>query len=101
MIICRLCIQFGLESGENVSEVLSHSCVALSELSPGEAGTLHHSNLNGILRLRLMDLGFTHGALVDVVRKGPGGRLLAVRVRGTVMAIRHKDAVRLLVSRLR
>jgi Fe2+ transport system protein FeoA len=46
-----------------------------------------------------MDLGFTHGVLIEVVRKGPGGRLLAVRVRGTVMAIRHNDALRLLVAR--
>lgn len=87
------------QSGENMSGMLSNACVALCELSPGETGTLHYINLSGILRLRLMDLGFTHGVLIEVVRKGPGGRLLAVRVRGTVMAIRHNDALRLLVAR--
>jgi len=82
-----------------MSESPSDSWVALTELSPGEAGTFQHIGLSGVLRLRLMDLGFTPGVGVELVRKGPGGKLLAVRIRGTVMAIRSSDAAKLLIVR--
>ncbi|HHY11817.1 MAG TPA: ferrous iron transport protein A [Firmicutes bacterium] len=88
--------RINLDAGKTASP---NCCTALSELSSGEAGTLHQIHLTGILRLRLLDLGFTHGTLVEVVRKGPGGRLLAVRVRGAVLALRHRDAVRISVAR--
>jgi Fe2+ transport system protein FeoA len=53
--------------------------------------------LTGFTRLRLMDLGFTPGVLLEMVRKGPRGKLMAVRVRGTVMAIRHTDAAKMFI----
>lgn len=75
-----------------------NSCIALSDLSRGDRGTLHRIDLTSLTRLRLLDLGFTYGTLVELVRKGPGGTVVAVRVRGTLLALRCQDASRILVA---
>ncbi|MGI6621376.1 MAG: FeoA family protein [Bacillota bacterium] len=86
-----------MQRTENTLKAPFDSCTALSELLPGETGLLHHMELTGFTRLRLMDLGFTPGVLLEMVRKGPRGKLMAVRVRGTVMAIRHTDAAKMFI----
>lgn len=75
-----------------------NSCVALSDLSCGDTGILHRIDFTGLTRLRLLDLGFTHGTVVELVRKGPGGTVVAVRVRGTLLALRCQDAAKMLVA---
>lgn len=77
---------------------LANSTVGLCELLPGQTGVLQDITLGGLTRLRLLDFGFTKGTRVQLVRKGPGGTVLAVRVRGTLVALRHWDAEGILVS---
>lgn len=76
----------------------ANSPVGLCGLLPGQTGVLQDIILDGLTRLRLLDFGFTKGTRVQLVRKGPGGAVLAVRVRGALVALRHWDAEGILVS---
>ncbi|MCB1967708.1 MAG: ferrous iron transport protein A [Candidatus Accumulibacter sp.] len=51
------------------------------------------------LALRLVEIGFVDGERVRVVARGfPGGEPLAVRVGGTIFALRRFEAERVLIA---
>jgi len=52
-------------------------------------------NLEGVMRRRLLDLGFVAGALVEVVRKSPLGDPIAFRVSQTTIALRKEESSRI------
>ncbi|PLT28928.1 FeoA family protein [Peribacillus deserti] len=52
-------------------------------------------NLEGVMRRRLLDLGFVIGAKVEVVRKSPLGDPIAFRVSQTVVALRKEESTRI------
>lgn len=53
----------------------------------------------GELEQRLVELGFTEGARVEILHEGLIGRdPIAVRVNDTTIAIRRRDAMAILVS---
>lgn len=54
--------------------------------------------LNGLLSQKLLDLGFTPHTRIEVIRRGPYDNLIAVRVRGSVIAIRKSEADAMLVE---
>jgi ferrous iron transport protein A len=49
-------------------------------------------HLEGVMRRRLLDLGFVAGALVEVVRKSPLGDPIAFRVSQTTIALRKEES---------
>ncbi|MGG3560697.1 ferrous iron transport protein A [Neobacillus rhizosphaerae] len=65
------------------------------KLVQGEKGNLikiTSLNLEGVMRRRLLDLGFVNGALVEVVRKSPLGDPIAFRVSQTTIALRKEES---------
>jgi len=52
-------------------------------------------NLDGVMRRRLLDLGFVTGAIVEVVRKSPLGDPIAFRVSQTTIALRKEESSRI------
>lgn len=52
----------------------------------------------GDLRERMLALGLTQGALIDVVRKGPKNNLTVYNIRGTKIALRQEESSLILVS---
>jgi len=52
----------------------------------------------GLVRRRLLDLGFVPGTRVDVLRRSPLGDPIAYRVRGATIALRGVDADQVLVA---
>ncbi|WP_160722856.1 FeoA family protein [Bacillus sp. USDA818B3_A] len=65
------------------------------KLVNGEKGNLikiTSLNLEGVMRRRLLDLGFVTGALVEVVRKSPLGDPIAFRVSQTTIALRKEES---------
>lgn len=69
----------------------------LSCLKPGASGRVEKiDHMNGMTR-RLMDLGFIQGAAVRCLFPAPGASMAAYAVRGTVIALRKKDAERILL----
>ncbi|WP_342431371.1 FeoA family protein [Neobacillus sp. FSL H8-0543] len=49
-------------------------------------------NLDGVMRRRLLDLGFVVGAIVEVIRKSPLGDPIAFRVSQTTIALRKEES---------
>jgi ferrous iron transport protein A len=53
----------------------------------------------GELESRLIEFGFVEGARVEVLHEGPfGGDPIAVRVNGTTVALRRREAMAVLVT---
>ncbi|MFK9093590.1 ferrous iron transport protein A [Bacillus salipaludis] len=68
------------------------------QLVHGEKGNLikiTSLNLDGVMRRRLLDLGFVKGAMVEVVRKSPLGDPIAFRVSQTTIALRKEESSRI------
>ncbi|MEC1524950.1 FeoA family protein [Neobacillus niacini] len=68
------------------------------KLVDGEKGNLIQItslNLDGVMRRRLLDLGFVTGAIVEVIRKSPLGDPIAYRVSQTTIALRKEESSRI------
>jgi len=55
---------------------------------------------SGALRERMLALGLTKGATVEVIRKGPTGDPTLYYLRGTMIALRKEEASLVLISEL-
>ncbi|MBN8516097.1 FeoA family protein [Accumulibacter sp.] len=83
--------------------------ISLFDLPQGHEGTVSGGNVAAAggdaareLALRLYEIGFVDGERVRVVARGfPGGEPIAVRVGGTIFALRRFEAERVLVAPLR
>ncbi|MEM5769480.1 MAG: FeoA family protein [Bacillota bacterium] len=64
----------------------------LSDISLGAACRISAIGTEGLMRRRLMDLGFVPGTKVECLRRSPAGDPTAYLVRGTVIALRKEDA---------
>ena len=53
---------------------------------------------SGNLRERMLALGLTRGAVIDVVRKGPNNNLTVYKIRGSKIALRQEESSLILVS---
>jgi ferrous iron transport protein A len=86
---------------------LADARVPLSQLRPGDRAIVSGLRLPEAahghgrqLVLRLLEIGFVEGEPVRVVAVGPGGREpLAVRIGGTMFALRRHEAEHVLVQR--
>ena len=61
------------------------------------AGTGQHVRLNqievqGVLRRRLLDLGFVPGNVIEVLQRSPLGDPIAFRVNNTTIALRKEES---------
>lgn len=65
---------------------------SLADLAEGTRGRVVKVLADGFWRQRLLDLGFTTGAAVEVVKTGPMGDPVAYRLRGTIIALRKREA---------
>jgi len=61
----------------------------------GDFIRLTHLNVEGVMRRRLLDLGFVPGAVVEVLRKSPLGDPIAFRVSQTSIALRKEESLRI------
>jgi ferrous iron transport protein A len=70
----------------------------------GRIDTIHvgeemHGQQAPEIESRLIELGFVEGAEVKVLHEGPIGRdPIAVRINGTTIALRRREAMAILVS---
>ncbi|MDR1774498.1 MAG: ferrous iron transport protein A [Clostridioides sp.] len=53
---------------------------------------------SGSLRERMLALGFTKGAVINVIRKGPKNNLTVYKIRGTKIALRKEESSLILVN---
>jgi ferrous iron transport protein A len=71
----------------DVSKTLS-----LFDGKKGDMVRITRISLEGVMRRRLLDLGFVPGAVVEVVRKSPLGDPIAYRVSKTIIALRKEES---------
>ena len=64
----------------------------LSDLKIGEKRKVLRLDLDSEMTRRLLDLGFTVGTEIEAVQSSPSGDPVAYRVRGTIFAVRKKEA---------
>lgn len=70
----------------------------LSELRVRECATVHLLFCEGAMRRRLLDLGLVPGTRVVCIGKSPLGDPVAYAVRGKVIAIRKRDADKVILE---
>lgn len=71
----------------------------LCDIEVGESARVLEIGADSFTRRRLLDIGLSRGALVKKIMKSPCGDLTAYLIRGTVIAIRKKDAQTIAVVR--
>ncbi|WP_270166839.1 FeoA family protein [Paenibacillus sp. SYP-B4298] len=69
--------------------------IPLSACHTGQQFIMKRSDVQGVLRRRLLDLGFVPGAVIEVLQKSPLGDPVAYQVHHTTIALRHEEASRI------
>ncbi|MBU5316727.1 ferrous iron transport protein A [Clostridium bornimense] len=70
----------------------------LSEVGTGKSAIVTSNEAGELLKERLMSLGLTNGAVVEVLRKGPKNNLTVYRIRGAMIALRKEESSLIKVS---
>ena len=63
----------------------------LSDLAPGQRGTVRALGATGAMRRRMLDIGLARGTEVECLGRSPAGDPSAYLIRGAVIAIRASD----------
>lgn len=66
--------------------------IKLNNISVGNIVTVKDLSSTGMLRERMLALGLTKGAKIEVVRKGPSGDPTVYNIRGAMIALRNEEA---------
>lgn len=66
--------------------------LGLDAASVGSFVTVQDLSSTGMLRERMLALGLTKGARIEVVRKGPSGDPTVYNIRGAMIALRREEA---------
>lgn len=74
--------------------------MTLDEIKPGEKCSLLTVGGEGVLRRRLLDMGFTPRTLVTVRKVAPMGDPIEVGLRGYIITIRKEEAAKLTVEKV-
>ncbi len=72
---------------KKLNEVNCHTTVKVAKLTA-----------TGLLRERLLALGITTGAMIDVIKKGPKNNLTVYNIRGAMIALREEEGSLILVQ---
>jgi ferrous iron transport protein A len=64
----------------------------LDNVSVGSYVEVEALSSNGMLRERMLALGLTKGAKVEVIRRGPSGDPTVYNIRGAMIALRKEEA---------
>lgn len=69
--------------------------IKLFEANIGDSIRITHLDMDGVMRRRLLDLGFVPGAIVRILRKSPLGDPIAFRVSQTTIALRKEESIKI------
>jgi Fe2+ transport system protein FeoA len=72
----------------------------LSGLKPGQRGKVLAVEVPGSMRGRVMEMGFTVGTVIEVVRFAPLGDPMEFKVRGAHISLRKAEAAGIRVQRV-
>ncbi|AGF58017.1 MULTISPECIES: FeoA family protein [Clostridium] len=66
--------------------------INLNNISVGKFVKVNELSASGMLRERMLALGLTRGAKIEVIRKGPSGDPTVYNIRGAMIALRNEEA---------
>ena len=66
--------------------------ITLDKLVPGESGKITKISGKGAIRRRLVDMGLTSGAVIDMIKTSPLGDPVEYRLRGYHLSLRKSEA---------
>jgi ferrous iron transport protein A len=72
--------------------------MTLNDVQIGGTCTVERLDDTGEIRRRLMDMGITKGAVVDVRKVAPLGDPIDITVRGYHLSLRRADAEKIVVT---
>ena len=78
----------------------TETTTTLNTLKPGMKCRVIRNGLKGPVRRRMMDMGLTAGAEVQIVRLAPLGDPMELKVRDFLLSVRKDDAAKILVEPL-
>jgi ferrous iron transport protein A len=64
----------------------------LADLAPGTTAIISSVDGSGRVAIRLMEMGFVPGAMVEVLRRAPFGGPIQYRVHGVSVSMRASEA---------
>lgn len=64
----------------------------LDRLKPGQVATIRKIQGKGAIRRRIMEMGLTNGAKVEMVKTSPLGDPIEYKVRGYSISLRKAEA---------
>lgn len=70
----------------------------LCDVEIGNSVKVNELFLKGLMRERMLALGFTKDALIEVIRKGPKDNLTVFKIRDTMIALRKEESSLILVK---
>lgn len=73
-------------------------CMTLRQLQKSQTAVVSGLQLGGSMRRRLRDLGLSDGSVIQCAGVSPLGDPKAYLIKGALIAIRNKDAEKILVS---
>lgn len=77
---------------------MKNNLIPLNQLPIGSLGIVKRLDSEGIVRRRMLDLGFIFNTTVESLRKSPSGDPIAYEIRGAVIALRSEEASKILVE---
>ncbi|MBL8119349.1 MAG: ferrous iron transport protein A [Anaerolineae bacterium] len=66
--------------------------MTLDQLQAGQAAVIRHINGQGQIRRRLMDMGLTKGAVIEMIKSAPMGDPIEYRLRAYHLSLRKSEA---------
>ena len=72
--------------------------IKLSDLKLGEKGTILYLNNDGMMRRRLLDMGFVKGEKVEKVLESPLKDPTAYKILNAIVALRNDDGRKIIVE---
>ena len=70
----------------------------LSEICVGDVVSVNALLAKDLLKERLLALGLTKGAKIEVIRKGPKNNLTVFDIRGVMIALRKEESNLIMVD---
>ncbi|MDD4797342.1 MAG: FeoA family protein [Eubacteriales bacterium] len=77
---------------------MNSTTIPLDQLPVGKTGEVCALHAAGQQRRRMLDLGLVQGTAVEALHSSPAGDPTAYLIRGTVIALRSRDAGAIEVS---
>lgn len=65
---------------------------SLTDANVGEIVKVRKNTAQDSLKERLLALGLTNGADIEILRKGPKNNLTVYKIRGAMIALRKEEA---------